>query len=583
MKELIAIYLFGLLSISMWPSKVSSHTFVNISGGLQFKIDDKSPVISAEKDLIVLSRKAEPNPQARWINLNEEPRWAPRAPVVQVVDYSKDLRQIQTAGLVYLVGPIQLKQGLALTSDHRIEVHQEKDGKVIEYGDVDISAGTYAIQVEDLAGSLCAKLKEENAQVVGRGCVSLEGLKNKNRSLASGPLLSISKFQEVFPVAAAALPEIEAVTTKPSLAYKIYDFYGYDGEQPRVIENAKVDNSVSGQETATSYIITQIAAAGFATTRVVGGSNTARRGVPQLPLTAANAMTNIAKDAGYTIGNFGASGIMFGRVMKDGRTVAGAQITVDGRPDAQPLYFNELYIPDPNQKVTASHGLYTVMNLPDGEYSVRADIGNQFSGFQNASVRAGSVALADVESTFLRREVQLNAYELVSKTALGAVATLQNYHEDVIMDGGQAEISIPDAKDNSFAIIHPLNRNYLTAQFLMTPGQNQYFFPLIHKDWMEALLSQAKLSHALRGKIIMGIGAQEPFKAEAIGSQRAQIIYFDSNAQVVEGAFGPAGGGFLILDPEEESVEVAIQSAGKKEFQVYYMPTSPGVLSLIQM
>jgi hypothetical protein len=80
----------------------------------------------------------------------------------------------------------------------------------------------------------------------------------------------------------------------------------------------------------------------------------------------------------------------------------------------------------------------------------------------------------------------------------------------------------------------------------------------------------------------MGLGPQEPFKAFAVGSEKAQVIYFDSNAQIVEGAFGPAGGGFLIIDPEEHVVEYAIQKATQKNLRVVYMPTQPGVLSVIR-
>lgn len=592
-KELIVIYFTGLIAVSAWPSKVSLSSFVNISSGLHFKIDDQSPVVAAEKDLLALEKSENQNKQNQlWTNLNQTTRPKPKAVLAKVVDYSRNLQDIENRLAVSIRGPIQLKQGLALTAEHRIEIHQEINGKIIESGDVDIDSGTYTIRVGDLAGKLCAKLKGERSELMGRGCISLDNLRTEKRSLATGPLLSVFKYQDLIALTESEsqkisertmLPEIESIEMKPSLAHKVYDFYGYNSDQPRVIENAKIENAVTGQESNSSYIVTSISAPGFMPTRIVGGAKTSRRGAPLLAMNAAKAMNEIARDAGYTDGDMNSRGTMWGRVMSEGQTVAGAEVSIDGDPGARPLYFNELYIPDPNQKVTASHGLYAFMNLTDGEYAVRADINNKFAGFQNVSVRTGAIALADIESTNLKREVKISTFDIINKSIQPSVATLQNYHEDVVLEEGQVELGMPLAADDYFAIIHPLNREYLTAQYRLSANEKNHQLPLIHREWMEKLLSQANLNRAIQSKIILGFGPQEPFRAFALGSSQARVIYFDSNAQVVAGNFGPAGGGFLILDPEQSVIEFAIQKSTTKQLDVNYMPTAPGVLSVIRV
>ncbi len=596
MKELIAIYFAGLFVVTAWPSKVTPRPFINITQGLQFNIDDKSPVVSAEKDLLSLEQKEiEDFNKAKWSSLNQlgPRRVAKFKPVI--VDYSANLREIQNQRLVTLQGPLQLKQGLALTDENRIEIYQIQNNKIVEQGEVNISSGTYSIQLTQMEGQICAKLKTGYSEVMGSGCAKLNKAEASTHTNSKGPLLSISRYQDVFelaenvnkvektnPIQAAQMAPIESIEPAQKLAGKIYDYYGYNSDQPRIIEKPQINNAVDNNESALSYLITQISAPNYVPTRVVSSRAAARRGVPLLAQNASKAMSDIARDLGYTESDMNSRGTLWGRVFANGKTVAGAEVSLDGVSGAQPLYLNELYIPDPNLKVTASHGLYTFMNLPDGEYAVRADIRNQFAGFQNASVRTGMLSLADVESTLVKSEMQISTYDLRSKVSLASVVTLQNYHEDVVLEEGVGEILAPQTNDHSFAITHPLDRNYLTTQHLVRAGERDLQFPQVHKDWMEGILSQAKLSRGINGKIILGFGPQEPFRVYALGSKTAQIIYFDSNAQVVEGNFGAAGGGYLILDPEEHVVEFAIQKSNSKQLDVTYMPTTPGVVSIIR-
>lgn len=526
------------------------------------------------------------------MNLNQQIKKAPSIQAVQLADYSKDLKELHNPNKIHLVGPLQLNQGLALTDENRIEVVHEWQGQIFERGTVNVESGTYSIEIGKMEGLLCAKLTGDRYEIMGKGCISLDQYKKLNRSLASGPLLNVSKFQDVaaladslrsVEVASQLLPTIETKNLnrlKPSVSHKIYNYYDSDQADPPALEEAVVSNSVDNYEDETSYIIAQIQAAGYVPARVVSGARTAKRGVPLVSRNAANALNDIARDAGYTDTDIMNRGLVFGRVNKEGRTVAGVDVQIEGRPDLKPLYFNELYIPDPNQKSTASHGLYTFMNVPDGDYAIRAEMANKFVGFQNASVRSGAMALADIDSTFRKREVQLATYDVVTKVSQPAVLTLQAYSEDVILDSGYKDVLLSDVEDNSFVFVHPINRDYLTTQFVLESGDNQYNFPMIHKDWMEKLLSQAQLNRSIQSRIVMGFGPQEPFKAIAVGSETARIIYFDHQGQIVEGDTGPADGGYLILDPEEDVVEFAIQRPSQKSLKVVYMPTQPGVLNI---
>ncbi|MFN9066298.1 MAG: hypothetical protein ACK5V3_03660, partial [Bdellovibrionales bacterium] len=380
MKELIAIYFAGLFVVTAWPSKVTPRPFINISQGIQFKIDDQSPVVSAEKDLLSLEKKeAEDFNKAKWASLNQlGPRRVPHYKPV-LVDYSANLKEIQDQRLVTLQGPLQLKQGLALTDENRIEIYQIQNGRIIEQGEVDISSGTYKIQMTKMDGQICAKLKTGFSEIMGSGCVDLTKSQISQAMKPQGPLLAIVRYQDVFELAENAkkveklrpaqpveMASIESIEPAQKLYGKIYDYYGYNSDQPRVIEKAQVNNSVDNNESASSFVVTQVSAPNYVPSRIVSNRAAVRRGVPLLAQNASKAMTDIARDLGYTDGDMNSRGTLWGRVMSNGKTLAGVDVSLDGASGVKPLYLNELYIPDPNMKVTASHGLFTFMNLPEG-------------------------------------------------------------------------------------------------------------------------------------------------------------------------------------------------------------------------
>ncbi len=606
------------------PAKVSSVTFINLAQSIQFDVDPDSPVISVEKDFLETQTTAPAKNEVpiQYASLNDvvgktyEPRRQvtvvqPVAPVRTMLDYSQTVRTDSYANIT-ISGPIELKQGLALTDANRIEIHRENKGNILEYGNVDIEKGTYLMNLSHVEGHVCARLRGSRHEIIGEGCFSLDRVKGLNKSTMQGPQLSISRYQEMLakndrkpiplplpetPAAVAEVPrkiqpppQSPAATTamfKPQESRRtadarIIDFYDYDNPDAKPL-NASYSTAVQNREDAASTGIITISVPNHPPARTVANNTTLNSRGAILPNNRSNkALADFSRDAGLMDQN-AVAGTVWGRTMFEGRSVAGVQVELEGRDDLRPLYLNEFYIPDINQKSTASHGLYTFVGVPEGEYSVRATQANRFMGFQNVSVRDGTLALGDIDSTGRKREVRLAIYDLINKTSQPAVATLQNYEEDIVVENGQADISVQDNGDTAYALVNPLNKKYLTAQYLLNPGEDLYNFPMVSGEWVEQILSQAKLERPVRNKVVLGIGAQKPFRVEAIGSKSAQVVYFDSEGQVLDGNYGSAGGGFFILDPEDEVSEYAVQFAGEKTVRMVYMPTIPNVLNVIQL
>lgn len=602
------------------PAKVSSVAFINLAQSIQFDVDPDSPVISVEKDFLETKAELKNSAPIQYANLNDvvgkayEPRRQvaavhPPAPTRTMLDYSQTVRMDSFANFT-ISGPIELKQGLALTDANRIEIHRENKGSILEYGDVDVEKGTYLMKLTNVEGHVCARLRGTRDEIIGEGCFSLDRVKGVNKSTMQGPQLSISRYQEMLaqndrkpiplPIPDSPAIEIPKKAQAPSQApvaaaamYKpqessrtadarIIDFYDYDNPEAKPL-NASYSTAVQNREDTASTGIITISVPNHPASRIVANNSTLNSRGAILPNNrSSKALNEFSREAGL-IDPSATAGTVWGRTMFEGRSVAGVQVELEGRDDLKPLYLNEFYIPDVNQKSTASHGLYTFVGVPEGEYSVRATQANKFMGFQNVSVRDGTLALGDVDSTGRKRDVRLAIYDLINKTSQSAVATLQNYEEDIVVESGQSDISVQDNGDTAYALVNPLNKKYLTSQYLLNPGEDLYNFPLVSSDWVEQVLSQAKLERPVRNKLVLGIGSQKPFRVEAIGSKSAQVIYFDSEGQILDGNYGSAGGGFFILDPEDEVTEYAVQFAGEKTVRMIYMPTIPNVLNIIQL
>jgi hypothetical protein len=622
--KLLAIYFLTLTVLTLAPAKVSSYPFINLARSIQFEVDPNSPVISVEKDFLESEDSA--GILTKTANLNEIPAKKPileqtiatqyqiESTKVQsslahpMIDYSKEVR-LDILSQITVSGPLELKQGLALTDEHKIEIVREYKGNVVEYGDIDIEKGVYAIKLSNLEGNICARLHGSRYEIIGEGCFTLERIKNLNKSVTVGPLLSISRYKDVLafsdkyreppspaPLETKQLPFklkeqtqetdspimlARSAAPRPSAQSRVIDFYDSDKPEAEPLVTL-IQNSVQNTEDSGSTIITRLSAPNHLPTRIIANNRTPARGASIPNSSAINSLRSLAEDSG-SVSADAPRGVAWGRAMAEGRAVAGAQVEIEGRDDIRPVYLNEFYIPDVNQKSTASHGLFAFVGIADGEYSIRAMQNNKFMGFQNISVREGELAIADIDSTERRRSVRIAIYDLINKTSQDAVATLQNYQDDVVVSGGQADVNVQDNYDTAYAMVTPLDKKYLTAQYLLNAGDDLYNFPLIESRWIELILSQAKLQHPVRNKIVIGLGSQKPFRVEAIGSKTAQVIYFDSQGQVIEGNFGVSGGGFFILDPEDEVNEYAIQAAGEKSVRAVYMPTMPNVLNVIQL
>lgn len=606
---MLAIYFSALALLTFVPAKVVSIPFINLAQSVQFEIDPSSPAMSVEKDFYGIQKRLElqtgkpsfslnevvGKPQSQFRNLAVAPQVPkPRQPIL---DYSQKVRADTLSNLT-ISGPLELKQGLALTDEHRIEVHRESKGAVVEYGDVDISKGTYAIKLSSAEGHVCARLRGSRYEIIGEGCFSLDRIRGLNKSTNAGPLLSVSRYKDVLafsdkptspPPAKEASEETEKVVKanhperrrSPVVDARIIDFYDSDNPDAKPLD-VNFENSVQNAEDTNSTIVTVITSKDHPPARIVANHYSGNSGASLPNRNALDALEKLAREAGH-IPPGASGGTAWGRAKSEGRSVAGAQVEIEGREDLRPLYLNEFYIPDVNQKSTASHGLYTFVGLPEGEYSIRGTQGNKFMGFQNISVRENALALADIDATDRKRPVRVAVYDLLNKTSQDAVATLQNYDEDIVIQGGQVDINVQDNFDTAFALVNPLSKKYMTAQHILNPDDELYTFPLVPSQWVETVLAQAKLERPVKNKIILGIGAQKPFRVEAIGSKLAQIVYFDSEGQVVEGNFGSAGGGFFILDPEDHVTEYAIQAAGEKSVRAVYMPTVPNILNIIQL
>src|SRR6185312_12819491 len=87
--------------------------------------------------------------------------------------------------------------------------------------------------------------------------------------------------------------------------------------------------------------------------------------------------------------------IVWGRLTQDGQAAAGAQVEMAG--EYKPIYFNDMYLPDPNMNATGSNGLFAFVKVPRGTQALRVSTGGHMYPAQVFPTENQQVSYVELE------------------------------------------------------------------------------------------------------------------------------------------------------------------------------------------
>jgi len=473
---------------------------------------------------------------------------------------SEKLKQSPLEGAT-IRGQFELTEGVAIV-DHIVTLQRIFEGQSVELGQVDLKAGMYQIQVGSFEGELVAEVKDRSGVIIGEDRQRILGLKQSGKFF-SGPLLKLGQ-----PSAFALNPR--------------------NVDDKKIAENAQNASFFSGHHTLKKTTDTYSNVASLSSTVGLISDKTGGN--------ATTLSLRLGKDKSETllfsqkwvdgvvsylsekvqIQYLPEPGIIIGRILQDGKPVAGAQVVVENQPGLEPYYLDQFLIPQMNQNVTSTNGFFILPGLQSGAYQISAFLKERHLGSQLYYVDSNVVSYQEILSTLKTQSVLVRAFDAFTSEPMDAEILLPGREDMVEVSEGTTRYRTASEQGLQSLIVRPLNRNYADYIYLQNNKKDHLHLPFVLDAWLDQLKRSAQIPSAEDASLFIGFVPQGNYdlflSLEAF--DRKNIIYFNS-----QGLITPTpvpGGGFIIYNLASGLQEIILQDQSTERTYSQVVIAEPG-------
>lgn len=453
-------------------------------------------------------------------------------------------RQFKVAGHLFLDALT------AFLPDHRIEVVWMREGVSRRTGRFSMNDSHFSIDVDELAGAVRLEMYDRTGSVVAAGGVRLSPELNAQSltrlQVRMRPVGQVaSNFTDFYKQPA----ELFALNRKD----KVWSF----GKNPIRTKASFDAGSVFEADPQGLLFIDGIAggSSSFAMTEsadyypslhlITSGQQEA---LPLISKKTAKAMLEIIEQQlGYTDAQKNGA-IVMGQVTAGGRALSGAEVALEGFPEARPVYLNEVLIPDPRLKTTSGSGYFVFVHLPQGFYSVRAMRGPQFVGYGNVVNEPRAVSFIEVREPARYAPFDIRAFDAFSGAPQSAELALQSLNQTIRIEG-YGQIEHPVLPQYTLLEANPATDEHVPAVYPYAGDAEFVHLPLIPRAWLDERIAAAKINLLPGTGAIMGFSEQGGYEISLPhlpAGAEAQVLYFDVHGRQVPAAV--ENGGFLLVN-----------------------------------
>lgn len=537
-------------------------------------------VIRKTPEMLISAIKSDNKTSRQLAQENEGPQWLKNIvrPSVLGSDISKldvSLANLTTAKRI--VGHIELKDGLAVTNEHHIEVRRSDEGIFREMGRVDLAKGSYSIDVDETSGFVLARLVDKAGATLGEGSIRISQLRSEGR-LVYGPRLEIApsprwsgNVGSYYPTKSKAAGDVNRGESVTSLGGENVIKVGPQGE-------INLDNISRGSST-----VVRASLRDHMNTNKIMITGSSSLNLTNFPTAMISAMKEIVDVPGTPFRQLSETTVVWGTVRLDGKAMAGVTVLSETDSEAKAIYFNEFLIPDPKLKETSTNGIYAFLQMQPGFNAILAQRGNAYFGHENVVVEVGAVAMGDIESTLKTEPVRVRAFDAFAGDAISLIANMQSISQPVQVTDGNASIILPHVTRLSM-IYTEVNPGYVAANYFYNDSDTYIHLPVIKHDWLLGLRADNKVDEIPGTGTIIGFFNDENFEAYMTGDQREsgmQIVYFDAAGRAEMSRKGQAGGGFVLFNVPVGVQETVVVGATSERIFSRVVPIDEDTTSVL--
>lgn len=480
-----------------------------------------------------------------------------------------------SSGNKLIKGPIEITGGLAVTNEHHIEIRRSDEGVLKELGRVDLQTGNYFIDIEEMSGSIIARLVDKDGKILGDSHFRLSRIPSQAGRTIEGFPLRVEpqpSFSGVLTSAYNARP-METAPAKTTVTL-------VKGASELSI---KKDGIVSmDQVTKGSTSVMRTAAPNHFQTAalVVAGEEFKTQLYPETMIKAFEDIVSQQRQ----LSNEGAPTIIWGQATLDEKPQSGITVEVESDSSLEAVYFNAFMIPDPNLKATSENGLYAFVSAQPGFHSLLAKKGETIFGYQNVVVEENSVAQGDIAASKRSDPLPVRVYDAFTGEAQSVVMTLQSLSDEVSIQNGKGTLTLPHVNRMGLMRVVSEGNDFVSAQYSYNDRDEYIHVPLVHWTWLNSIKTYLKIDDMASVGTIVGFVPDENFEVYLAGYDNFEsrhIVYFDMQGRILQNRKGIAGGGFIIYNVPNDVHEVVVMGERSQKMSSRVIPVDPSSLSVL--
>lgn len=485
---------------------------------------------------------------------------------------------------VTIRGTIELSGGLALTHAHdRIAVLRESRGQFVESGAVWIREARYEIFVESLEGQLVAEVRSPQGDVIGRGQLPLSNLNiDDSRKSIDGVALRVS------PIAAGLAGRVQSAYNAGTGARSTSQ--GVQGAKVQFLNTASQVKSVAGGHfeeprfTEGSRAFAQINSKDHWPT-VASLTSGHEPTIPIFSSKMMNAFVSLtAPNSSMVDSIIRTKGVIWGRVTRSGQSVAGAGVSVLTQGAGEPVYFNDLMIPDASLTATGGNGLFAIPAVNPGTHAVQVKIGKRLSDpvFLPAESRMVSSLELDVMKA---TDVPARAFdafrpETPIRVEVRPAGHLRGRRMIVQGDDGTilklANLGMPSVLELDGGV------DYLMTRTIQNAESRAMQIPMVTRAWFDREVGRVRFNNSPQTGNVIGFVQGARFRVsmddESLANN-AKILYFNANGEMTDREYGEAGGGFILLGVKNGLQTVVIEAENRDRIYAGTVLVEDGIVA----
>lgn len=461
------------------------------------------------------------------------------SPGESAAQYNASFASAQLGGSLVLTG------GLALTdSSERILVYREFDGMALERGEVIESEGRFVISPKRLSGRLVAQLRNRKGQVLGQGELNLARFQNVQGSQQIENLKI-----ELHPAVLGAKVGVSSIhsTAERNQLIESARVVMVGEQKPMLSDFQHQWFSESGLAPGSSFIAEASAANHWGTMLVgVAGQEVHAK---LFPNAFVEALLNITLGENRKLAQN--SGVIWGRVVKQGKELTGAKIEMAGDHRVEPIYFNSLLIPDRFAESTGENGAFAMVWVTPGIQSLRVTYQGQAYPASIVPVSVGRISYVELEIGEVE-SAPVKIYDAFdSGKDIQALVRLAGDETSEIDVQGQGHLGLP--KGNGIMMLEvDAGSLFELSRYTIGRDQRQLRLPMVRHDWIQSLVARRRINLGGDVGVVVGFVANDSFTVSLEAAENSdrdvEVVYFDSMGRPLYGEEGVPGGGFAIFN-----------------------------------